>query len=375
MLIISIIILIFGIFCLIITLSNKRELTKLNKIPLIYKGEKVSICIPARNEEKKIKACLKSMLKQSYSNLEILVLDDNSTDETWKIITEMAASYPKIKPIKGKPLKDGWKGKQFAMEQLLENSTGSYILFTDADTIHKPNSVAKGLAILKHEDVDLVTGYPKITIEKFWASLVTSNMVFNTALFLPFFLQRKLKFKGLSMAFGPYLLLKKTSLLEIKGFQEFKNVVTDDVALSRALKNKKYKQIFIDLKDEEYCNMYENFPQAFKGISRSITGVLNPLWFPLLLLAMALLVISAFSLPLSLILILQTGYFGIKSLLFLFGGILLHFSWYTMCRFHGFKKSVSMSQPLAFIMVVFLYLFSFFTTIFKVKIYWKNRQI
>jgi len=374
-LIISIIIFIFSIICMIVTFSNKKELEKINKIPILHEGEKVSICIPARNEETKIKTCLEGMLNQSYTNNEILVLDDNSTDKTWDIITKMASIHPQIKPIKGKILKKGWKGKQFAMEQLLEKSTGFYILFTDADTKHKENSIAKGVSILKNKNVDLVTGYPKISITKYWAALVASNMVFNTALFLPLFLQSKLKFKGLAMAFGPYMLLKKSSLLEIDGFNNFKNIVTDDVALSRTLKKKKFKQIFIDLKDEEECNMYENFPQAFKSISRSITGVINPIWFPLLLVAMGLLLISAFSIPLAIILILQQGSFSIESLFFLVGGLVLYFSWYTMCRFHDFSKAVSKSQPLAFIMVIFLYLFSFSITVFGVKSYWKDRQI
>ena len=360
---------------MIVTFSNKGELQKLNKIPLLYKEEKVSICIPARNEEKKIRTCLEGMLNQTYTNTEILVLDDNSTDRTWEIITEMASIYPQIKPIKGKPLKSGWKGKQFAMEQLLEESKGFYILFTDADTRHKPYSIAKGITIIKNKNVDLVTGYPKISIKKYWTSLVTSNMVFNTALFLPLFLQSKLKFKGLSMAFGPYMLLKKSSLIKIDGFNQFKNVVTDDVALSRTLKKKKFKQIFIDLKEEEECNMYEGFAEAFKGISRSITGVIHPVWFPFLLIAMSLLFISAFSIPISILLILQQGLFTIESLLFLVGGLILYFSWYTMCQFHGFSKSVSQSQPLAFLMVIFLYLFSFLIQVFGVKIYWKNRLI
>jgi len=375
MLIISILIFVFSLICLIVTFSNKRELQKLNKIPLIQSKEKVSICIPARNEEAKIKNCLEGMLSQTYNNTEILVLDDNSTDKTWDIINEMASIYPQIKPIKGKPLKTGWKGKQFAMEQLLEKSSGTYIMFTDADTKHKPNSIAKGVSILKNKNVDLVTGYPKISIKSYWASLVTSNMVFNTAFFLPLFLQSKLKFKGLAMAFGPYMLLKKSSLLKIDGFNQFKDVITDDVALSRTLKKQKFKQIFVDFKEEEECNMYENFSQAFNGISRSIMGVLNPLWFPLLLIAMSLLFISSFSVPISIVLILQQGSFSIESLLLLLGGLILYFSWYTMCRFHGFSKAVSKSQPLAFLMVILLYLFSFLIQVFRVKVYWKNRII
>lgn len=79
----------------------------------------VSVLIPARNEEKNIRQCAESVLKQEYPHFEVIVLDDNSEDGTVKILSELSQKYDKLKVIKGMELPDGWSGKNFACHQLL----------------------------------------------------------------------------------------------------------------------------------------------------------------------------------------------------------------------------------------------------------------
>ncbi|MHB1253047.1 MAG: glycosyltransferase family 2 protein, partial [Candidatus Humimicrobiaceae bacterium] len=99
----------------------------------------VSVLIPARNEEKNIRRILNSMIKQDYPNLEILVLDDGSTDETSQIVEKFAEKDSRVRLIKGGPLPKGWKGKCYACHQLSKVAKGEYFVFTDADTLHCPN--------------------------------------------------------------------------------------------------------------------------------------------------------------------------------------------------------------------------------------------
>src|SRR5947208_949111 len=101
----------------------------------------ISVVIPARNEEGKIARCLESLAKQNYPNYEILVIDDRSTDRTGDIIAEIAARYPHIKPLKGKENPDGWIGKCNALNEAVAHASGEWIVFTDADTCHFPNSL------------------------------------------------------------------------------------------------------------------------------------------------------------------------------------------------------------------------------------------
>ena len=123
---------------LIIVISNIRLLKVLGKYPKPSSFPKISVLVPARNEEGNIKDCLDSLLSQEYPDFQVIVLDDNSTDRTWEILSELAKNNNKLSIIKGKPLPPGWFGKHWACHQLAENAEGDLILFTDADQIQKP---------------------------------------------------------------------------------------------------------------------------------------------------------------------------------------------------------------------------------------------
>ena len=89
----------------------------------------ISILIPARNEAENISRCLKSLLKQDYPNMEIIVLDDNSTDGTGKVVEEIAQKDNRVRLVDGAPLEDGWIGKNFASHQLAKHAKGEYLYF------------------------------------------------------------------------------------------------------------------------------------------------------------------------------------------------------------------------------------------------------
>jgi len=133
-----------AVYFLFLSLSNIVWLRLSSRRPNTTVGGKVSVLIPARNEEENLEKCLESLLVQTYTNYEVIVLDDQSTDRTWEIITGYAKRCPElIRAVKGKPLpRDGWNGKPFAMQQLSEYARGDYFLFTDADTVHSRDSMA-----------------------------------------------------------------------------------------------------------------------------------------------------------------------------------------------------------------------------------------
>jgi len=120
------------------------------KLPqyVLDKNPLISILIPARNEEENIKRCIISLTKQNYNNIEILVLNDNSTDNTAKIVEELSKKDQRIKLYNGGVLKKGWLGKTYACHQLSKYARGDYLIFTDADTLHFPNSVSGAVACL-----------------------------------------------------------------------------------------------------------------------------------------------------------------------------------------------------------------------------------
>ena len=115
-----------------VTLFNFVSNPKLHRVAKQY-NDLVSILIPARDEEENILALLQSISKQDYPYYEVIVLDDGSSDSTYKICAEYASRHPQFKVIKGAELTHGWLGKNFACHQLAQQARGNFLLFLDAD--------------------------------------------------------------------------------------------------------------------------------------------------------------------------------------------------------------------------------------------------
>src|SRR5579884_1580270 len=102
----------------------------------------VSIIVPARNEERNIHRCVSSLLAQDYENFEVIVVDDGSTDNTGKILDDLAATHPngqRLWVLRVRDLPAGWAGKPHALHRGVQEANGSWLLFTDADTWHEPD--------------------------------------------------------------------------------------------------------------------------------------------------------------------------------------------------------------------------------------------
>ena len=122
-----------GCWFVLLSASNAVFFKLSRRRARIDDGPMISVLIPARNEEKRIRPTLEGLLKQDYRNFEIILIDDNSTEGTWDILESYARDYDFISIIKGKTLPEGWKGKPFAMTQLSEKAKGELFVFLDAD--------------------------------------------------------------------------------------------------------------------------------------------------------------------------------------------------------------------------------------------------
>ena len=241
-----------------------------SKKPMRKSGPKVSVLIPCRNEEDNISRCLNSLLKQDYENFEICVLDDNSEDATWEIISNYADKHDNIRVFEGKPLPEDWNGYPHAMHQLAEKAEGEILLFTDADTKHAKTSVSWGVTNILHHDVDYCSGYTRQIFASFSDAIVVINMYLNTLMLLPFWMVKPTKSPSFVMAIGQYMCFKKDSYFKFGGFEKVKNKITCDVYMARELKRQGGKMIFLDLQDQVRCSMYHSFKEAVVGIARNI---------------------------------------------------------------------------------------------------------
>ncbi len=128
----------------------------------------VSVIVPARNEEACLGACLESLVAQTGANLEIMVVDDASTDRTRQI----AQSFVGVHVIDAGPLPPGWTGKNNAMAAGAKQARGEWLLFTDADTVHRSGSLARALAEAQQHDAALLSYSPEQEVHGFWEKAV-----------------------------------------------------------------------------------------------------------------------------------------------------------------------------------------------------------
>ena len=129
---------------------------------------RVSVIVPARNEEGYVGACLSSLRGQDYPDYEVVCIDDSSQDGTGRIMAGHAAESERIVHVSAEPKPDGWMGKNWACSQGYARATGSLLLFTDSDTRHAPGAISSAVSELLSQDLDALTGIPRIRAPEFW---------------------------------------------------------------------------------------------------------------------------------------------------------------------------------------------------------------
>jgi len=201
---------------------------------------KVSIILPARNEEEFIGKCLDSLIKQDYENYEIVVIDDSSDDATGKIISEYAKKYSKIIPVSARPKPEGWMGKNWACMEGYRKATGELLLFTDADTNHSENIISLAVAHLISFNLDALSAIPKMLTFDFWTN-VTLPMI-STFLHTRFSaLNVNNPSKKTGYFFGSFFILKKKTYEEVGMHEGVKQEIIEDGALGKKVKESGYK--------------------------------------------------------------------------------------------------------------------------------------
>ena len=124
-------------------------------------NKKISIIVPCRNEEKNIVKCVDSLLEQDYDNIEIILVDDNSSDRTWFLINNLSKNNKNIKSIKGQQLPSNWRGKNWACHQGFNSTRGNYLLFMDADTKLTKFAVSSGINQLENDNLEFLSLVPQ----------------------------------------------------------------------------------------------------------------------------------------------------------------------------------------------------------------------
>ena len=132
----------------------------------------MSAIIPAKDEETNLEACVRSVAGLDYPNLEILIVNDRSTDRTEEIARRLAAGDERIRVLTIDDLPAGWTGKTHALDRAAESARGRWLLFVDADTLHAPESLSIMMEFARSQQAALVTLLPELRCETFWEQVV-----------------------------------------------------------------------------------------------------------------------------------------------------------------------------------------------------------
>lgn len=253
----------------------------------------VSVIIPARNEEACLGACLESLVSQSGIGFEILVVDDHSTDRTGKI----ACSFAGVRVIEAGPLPEGWTGKNNAVACGARQARGEWLLFTDADTVHLPGSLARALAEAEANGAEMLSYSPEQIAVTFW-EMATLPVVFaELARQYPPSLVSDPKSPA-AAANGQYLLVKRTAYDAVGGHAAVAHDILEDVAFARAVKASGRKIRFRYAADAVRTRMYRSFRQLREGWTKNLALLFpSPGWLAVKLLALWTLIWILFPLP------------------------------------------------------------------------------
>lgn len=262
------------LFFVITNFSNLGKLKRLEEIELPPAAGRISIIVPARNEERNIQRCVRSLLAQQGVH-EVIVVDDNSTDLTPTILRRLAEGAascggPRLTVVSGKPLPGGWMGKNWACWQGYRASRGSVLLFTDADTWHAPDAAGRAAAALRGSGASLLSMIVHQETGSFGVKSLVPILFWLLYSLFPFALINEHQSLPLYFGNGQFMMFTRRAYRAIGGHKAIRNNVFDDMTLARRTRRHGMRVLIIDGSRHVSCRMYETLAEAFRGLCKNI---------------------------------------------------------------------------------------------------------
>jgi len=244
-------------------------------------GALVSILIPARDEAANIQACLAAALAQQGVAVEVLVMDDGSTDATPALVQALAARDPRLRLLSAPALPPGWTGKVHACARLAEAARGTHLLFIDADVRLAPDAAARLAGHAAARNLAMVSGVPRQRIGSLGEALTVPAINLLLLGYLPGGGRAGTRKASLAAACGQLVLAEAAAYRAVGGHAAIRTVLHDGLALARKLRSAGFRTEVVDGAPLAACRMYASFREAWPGFLKNAReGMATPLGLP-----------------------------------------------------------------------------------------------
>jgi Glycosyltransferases, probably involved in cell wall biogenesis len=230
----------------------------------------ISILIPARNEEDNIAFLLYDLQNCGTKNLEILIFDDESSDNTAQLVQQFAQCDPRIRLVQSEGLPKGWLGKNHACHRLAKEANGDYLLFLDADVRIKGDVISRAVAYASKNRLGLLSVFPVQTMKTFGERICVPIMNYILLTLLPLCFVHRSPFKSHAAANGQFMLFKASFYMQTQVHSVFKSNAAEDISIARHYKKNKIKVACLTGEKNISCRMYSSGKEAVNGFSKNI---------------------------------------------------------------------------------------------------------
>ncbi|MBX3394796.1 MAG: glycosyltransferase [Phycisphaerae bacterium] len=288
----------FTTFILIVWILRFIVLSQLNRIlkPLdasMYadaEGElpRMSMIVAAKDEEANIEPCLRSLAAQDYPNLQIVAVNDRSTDSTGAIMDRLSGEFLNLRVHHVHALRPGWFGKNNAMREGVEMAEGDWLCFTDADCVQtSPRSVSIALRYAIEKNADFISVLPSHEAHGFWERVVQPACSAVMILWFSPLVVNNPKRKT-AYANGAFMLMKQSCYRAIGGHEAVRDQINEDMVMARRAKECGQRLVVVGNRDLYTVRMYGTLAQTWRGWTRIFCGSFNSvarLWAAVIVLA------------------------------------------------------------------------------------------
>jgi chlorobactene glucosyltransferase len=238
---------------------------------------KVSVLIPARDEERTIERTVRALLAQTYPALEIIVVNDRSTDATAAILASLQDE--RLRVVNGVEPPAGWLGKNWALHEASTHARGELLLFMDADIVYAPGAIAAIVEHIQKSGVAMIALLPHLEMHGFWEHLAIPNLAVMAFSVMPLWLANRTRLRVFAVGGGPGNLVFREAYDAAGGHAELKDAVIDDVGLARLIRRSGRRTEAVRADDLVSVRIYHGLRETVDGFTKNTFTVFGRSYF------------------------------------------------------------------------------------------------